>query len=445
MDEKVSPSTRIATVVGALLLVGVALAVVVKVTKLDDWLIRRLYPTSAQITVISRTSGETVPLVTVTLDHMVVTTNSTGQATLTNLRSGLFTVHLVAPRFETEDQTITLTQGNNTLLLNLRPLQAETLFNTPVGRVDVTVLDSSGKRSIHTVNYDGTDNKPLLTRQGETEDFSPILSPDNKMVAMLSTRDRRNSITSAQFEPSLYLVDSSGNNLVQISNAYSISNVTWSSNSRWLAWTSKVNPQAPNFNLFYYDLQTKKVAQLSTNDSTYIFHFANAGNLIAWVQAPLAGKSADNPGLFVRDLTATDNKNLTADVPTEFAFSIDNTDIMYRTQNGGQTTDQSIHLSDGFTQTVTATDATYAPKIVAPNGQQVAYILNQNGDSDIFISDGTDANQQQVTHLGSVTGQLHYDASGEFITFTSQHGSENAVYIAQIASGQAQKVIDYSP
>ena len=82
----------------------------------------------------------------------------------------------------------------------------------PEGNIVFVSNRDQGKKGLFVTNYNGSDVKSLVARDGETEDYQPIPSPDRSLVAFTSTRgDQKDQY--GNYQTHLYLVRADGTGL----------------------------------------------------------------------------------------------------------------------------------------------------------------------------------------------------------------------------------------
>lgn len=362
-------------------------------------------------------------------------TQAGGDFTLENVPVSEVEFTVEKSGFEKKTQKVAVKKGQDVAL---------TL--TPSGRTIFVSNREGGKRGIYTTRYDGSDTKQLIKRTGDTEDFSPIASPDDKYVAFLSTREKRPVENGPSgYTPSLYLISTDGQNLAQLSRDYHISNIAWSSNSQTLAWTgaSASDGSSSSSYLYIYRTTGKQTETVSTSGDTWSFVFNHKGTGLAWFQGSASGDLNADSGLYYRKIA---NANVTKidSTASEFAFTNDDSAIQYKfyDPNGGKPKDIQYTISSGNKGAYTPSPYVDSPKVVSPDGAKYAFTSIRDGKIDIFISDPDGKNEQRLTTLGTVSGSVRWSQNSRYVLFDSTRPAETARYIVGLTGHEPLKITD---
>ncbi len=371
--------------------------------------------------------------VTVTSSLGSATTNTEGLFHLDKIKADSLELTLEKSGFEKSTKKITLENG-----------KVPELTLVPSGTAVFVSNRDSGKRGIYAAKYDGSGIKSLISRNDITEDFSPAVSPNSKTVTFLSTREKRRLSSSTNYEPSLYLIGIDGTNLIQLSKDFGISNLQWSPNSRYIAWTSHPNEKDTSSTLSYYDTQTKKFTKLSDAGNTYIFQFNHKSSAITWVQNPITQTTDPTTGLFYQELASSSKKQIDSNAVNEVYFSPDDTSLFfdYYDSPNNKTKYVRYNISDQSKADFTPEIDEAIVKVASPDGKMMAYITNRDGKNDVFMSKSDGTNEKQITKLGTATGNPIWDQSGNYILFSSHKTDESALYIVGTTGTTAKKISD---
>ncbi|MBI4786889.1 MAG: PD40 domain-containing protein [Chloroflexi bacterium] len=103
----------------------------------------------------------------------------------------------------------------------------------PSPRQIVFVTERNGFNSIFIMNPDGSEQRPLVPRNGNYYDYAPAVSPDSRRLAFSSNREKPGT-------DNIYLMNLDGSGLTQITNTPNAKNASssWFPDGRRLAFTS---------------------------------------------------------------------------------------------------------------------------------------------------------------------------------------------------------------
>jgi Tol biopolymer transport system component len=320
----------------------------------------------------------------------------------------------------------------------------------PTGRIVFVSNRENGKRGVYTIKYDGSDSKALVKRSEETEDFEAILSPDGTKVAFLSTREKRRHDNDAQFEPSLYLVNIDGTNLTQLSKEFSLSNLIWSNNSRYVAWSSRATTNDTASHVFVYDTDKKQTTKITDGGSTYTFVFNHTATAIAWSQnlepsqSNNSNPNKNNVGVYYRNLTTNQTKKLDDASSYTVSFTPNDEAIQFDYFDSTESKEKHIEvtLADASKKTFTPSNTYEATKVPSFDKKLVAYIDSRDGKSDVFVSNPDGTNERQITTMGTAMGVPAWDPSDRYLVFDSSKEAETARYIVGVNGKSAKKITD---
>lgn len=377
-------------------------------------------------------SKEYLADVSATLGDKTTKSGTDGTFFFERIKTGDVEISLEKVGFEKKTQKVNVQK--NTV--------AETTL-LPSGRVFFTSNRDSGKRGIYAANYDGSNIVQVVKRVDGTEDYNVTLTADGKQIAFLSTREKRPMENSGDFEPSLYIVNSDGTNLVQVSKDYGINTATWSKNGQYLAWQSSIKT-GENPGLYIYDTVAKTAKKISTSGAVYNFQFNNGGGAVVWLQTLGTGDPSADLGIFYQKLPNGTVSKITDKDGGNPQFT--NNDLGVRYDYYDNDAKKVVYMEQNIN---TGIKTPYLPisesesvKAASPDGKSVAFIARRDGKSDIYLS-GTDGkDEKKLSSMGSASGVPSWDLSGRYIIFSSSTESETALYIVGTVGGTAQKITD---
>jgi len=315
--------------------------------------------------------------------------------------------------------------------------EKEKITLSPKGEI-IFVSNRDGKRGLYRVNLDGSQDKNLVPRIDDKEDFSPVISPRERYVAFLSTRDGRKD-NQKNDNPALYLVKTDGSELKKISDYYDVRSVTWSPDGTYVAWVGRENQDSYDSKLAVYNVADKSTVYVgeggddigdfsfSKDDSMVTFSIHNSGN-------------SSRQGIYVADgngnnsrkvSSATGSPKYNDDLNVEFTDYADNkTKYMAWFHDSGEL--KEIDKND--------TKRVGTP---SPDKVWIAYIENRDGKNNVFVSRPNKSGEKKLTSVDSATDPIRWTLDGKYITFRVSKQNESARYIvATSGKGSAKKIID---
>lgn len=366
---------------------------------------------------------------TVTIGEQKTITDKDGLFTVPNIVTGEYDIAISYKGFLSKSQKLTLTKENTKADLTL----------VPQGKVVFVSNRDKGKKGIYISNYDGSESKLLIARSGETEDFSPILSPDYKKVAFLSTRDGLKENGSEIY--SLYLVDIDGKNLTKIAD-HVLYNELWTANSKYLIYSTNKSVDGKTTNEAYvYDVSKKSANQIySLTNSTYSGFYLNESN--AKLAYSIGDYSKNEYSLYVYDIAGNSASKILTDTKSLnlLLFKGEN-ELVYNYYLNNKNYFFNFNLSDNSNSEI---QYEYPKRILvkSPDGKTFAFTENRDGKSNVYTSDSKGANEKQITSLGTVASAPYWSLGGKLLFFNSFKEGENALFVASVDGGQAKKITD---
>jgi len=320
---------------------------------------------------------------------------------------------------------------------------------TPVGKVVFESNRDRGLRGIFSANYDGSDQKSIIARVGDYEDYYPRLGPNQRKLFFSSTRDGEKDPNGNFYKSYVYLVDVDGSNLKKIAQGDNGSG-RWSPDGRYigLTYSSYADKQ---YRFYIYDVitgQLTTVAQRNGAESYYNFLFSGDSTKAAY-----AGYPTDDPGakraIYVgtvgqefKMVEGTDNSSVNL-----IAFSTVGK-LRYSIYSNSKTTYYEYDLSTNSAQVYQPEIRNYGSRYAAttsPDGQWVAYISSRDGKSNVFISDASDKNERQLTVAGGAAGNIIWSKNSQFLTYEYAISNETTVDVVSITgNAYPKKVVDVS-
>jgi len=321
---------------------------------------------------------------------------------------------------------------------------------TPVGRVVFESNRDRGLRGIFSANYDGSDQKSIIARVGDYEDYFPRLGPNQRKLFFSGTRDGEKDSSGTSYRSYVYLVDVDGSNLKKIVRGESGSG-RWSPDGRYIGLTDNNYPDK-QFRFYIYDVITGKlttVAQRNSDyNSYYSFLFSEDSTKAAYSGFPNddpSSKRAIYIGTIGQDfkmIEGTDNSSATL-----IAFSKTGK-LRYSLYANNRTNyyeyDPSTNSSQAYQPEIRSYGSRYNAT-TSPDGKWIAYISYRDGKNNVYISDASDKNERQLTVAGGAAGNIIWGKNSQFLTYEYEAVNEAAIDVVSI-SGKAypKKVVDIS-
>lgn len=365
--------------------------------------------------------------VTVTIGELSATSDSEGKFEISKVITGTKDVIIKQKGY--------LDYSNKVEVVG-KQFNLETILLVPVGKVVYVSNKDLGKRGIYTANYDGSGAKALVDRVSDKEDFSPLLSPDYKKVAFLSTREGQKD-GSLELN-SLYIVDIDGKNLTKIGDSAEYT-VIWSANSKYIVWgNSYKEGENRKTNASIYNVASKSSSQV-ISDSKSTTPMINPGSTKLYYALNNAGKYE----LSAYDISAKTTSKLYENSNNIYIIKVvSDTELIYGLSQNGPTKYYSLNLSDNSSK---ETEYQYPKRytVKSPDGKLFAYVELRDGKSNLFIaSDSNGKGEKQLSTINTAVETPYWSADSKLIIFNSQKTGESALYIINVDGGVAKKVID---
>lgn len=314
----------------------------------------------------------------------------------------------------------------------------------PTGSIVFESNRDRGKRGIFSANYDGSDQKALVARVGDLEDYTPVLGPNQRKVFFTSTRDgikRENDPNS--YKEFMYVVDLDGKNLTKIgetSGGYAV----WSPDGGYIGYNRYTDETYAKSEVYTYDVVGKKSYQF-TGYNSYSFSFSPDGKSIAF-----GGKKdgefnyklflASSNGTGVKEVAEGDNSNNFYGM--EFTASGTLRFSRYDT-TARKTLWFEYTIASGATVAISAPAIDRESAVLSPDKKMRAYVSTRDGKTNIYISDADSKNEKKLTDLNRVVGNLLWSKDSSFIMFDYRADGESGRYLVSTnGTAKAKKIVD---
>jgi len=290
-----------------------------------------------------------------------------------------------------------------------------------------------GKRGVFIASYDGTDQRNLVERIGEFEDFAPQLGPNQNKVLFSSTRDGK-SDGEGGYKPYFYVVDVDGSNLTKVSTKSGIYDAVWSPDGGYIGFT-RYNASATT--LYSYNVVTKSTSTFSAYD-TYAFVYSGDGEHIAF-----SGLKGGVQGLFYANSNATGIKKIDNQEVYSLEFTASG-NLRYLSYSGNKTNYYEYNFATGKRSTISAPPIDKIGAILSPDGKLRAYVSTRDGRANVYVSGPDGKNELQLTDINKVSqGDLLWAKDSSFIIFNVTSQDETARYLVSTnGAADAKKIVD---
>lgn len=367
----------------------------------------------------------------ITVEGQSVTTDASGKYSMENITTQEQDVVIEKSGYITNSRKIVITVSD-----------VGKLTLTPEGRVVYVSNKDQGKRGLFTVNYDGTDPKPLVERKGEYEDYGPILSPDKKKVVFSSTREGARDGNVPRVDQ--FIVDITGKNLNKVcEQCYQ---AVWSSNSKNIVWQNSHKNEASQivYEAYIYKVASNEnlliTSQINSTINGLVFN--ESATKIAY---SINGSIPPKYEIYIYDInSAVSSKIVDGQAYIYVMKFISENEVLYNSYHtpSGHTKYYAFKLADNTSSEV---DYQYPNRYAnkSPDGKKVAYGENRDGKGNVYVADNDKGtNEKQLTNVDAHIISLYWSGDGKYIVFEITKPGESALYAVGIEGGVAKKIID---
>jgi Tol biopolymer transport system component len=204
-------------------------------------------------------------------------------------------------------------------------------------RLAFTRIYGGGIVSIHTIDRDGTDLRPLLPQ--DVHSSFPVWSPDGTQIAYTARTGEWPGITSYMQVYVLTLADGEPRQIMDLSSTAPV----WSPDGRWIAVSAQTFYAEPG-QLYLIDAATGDHRHIATPGSISEPVWSPDGTQIAFVSR--SSITSDDPDIYVIDANGSDLRRLTFDLPLRPGALVWSPDGAYLAFSSYDGTSGDVHLLD---------------------------------------------------------------------------------------------------
>ncbi|MDQ1256326.1 MAG: Tol-Pal system beta propeller repeat protein TolB [Candidatus Hydrogenedentes bacterium] len=236
----------------------------------------------------------------------------------------------------------------------------------------------SGKKEIYVSDYDGA-NVVQITKHGSIS-IKPKLSPDGRLVAYLSYKDRY---------PFLYILDRSTGKSTPLSKNVGLNAApAWAPDGKRLAFTLSKDANTEIYIKNDDGSGLIRVTNDRASDTSPSFNPANANELA-----------------FVSDRSGR---------PQIFAVNVDGSNVRRLSYQGG---------------------SSYDP-VWSPDGKSIAYVAEKPGDGlEIYVMDADGKNPRRLTQSQGSNESPTWSSDSRHVAFTTSRGGRSELWGVTVATG----------
>lgn len=375
-------------------------------------------------------SGGPVVDTQVSLAGQTVKTNPAGEFSFDKLVPQDYSLTLSKSGFLDQKATSTLAAESGQFSYALVP-QGQVVF----------VSNRTGKRSIYVTNYDGSEERQLVTPKGELEDYAPVFSPDGNWIAFNSTRDGvKNNYGTVLSR--LYLVDKTGKQLHALNNNLNPQSVVWSPDSKYLFFASYTDSAQTNYVYQVYDIAKQAVIELGNMDGNFIFTKTSQSIIFSSKVA-----ETNDCTLTLLNLVNGERRELVRKTVYYFnslSLNADDSVLTYELFQNDAKQRYELTVSNSSEQQValpTVQNQTYYP---SPDQKLKLFVEERDGKRDLYLLDAA-GKQTRLTTSGIVHPVLapRWDQTNSYVVVPFRKEGEQAYYIVSVNGGEPKKIVDY--
>ena len=267
----------------------------------------------------------------------------------------------------------------------------------PKGGHLVFVSSRDGNREIYSL--DTTSGEVVRLTNDPAEDYAPKWSPNGKQIIFVSTREG---------DPDIFIMDSDGTHIQKLTDDPADDlDPSWSPDGKQIVFASN---RSGHYNLYVLDVDTKSVERL-TDEASNDRHpdWSPKDNVILFQSDRKNSNEIFSVSVNTRMVTQITNHDTTdsahpvwAPVGLAFLYEL----ILDEGHSGIATSD----FPGGHFQTVVGVSDSSLWPAWSPDGSQIAFVSNRDGQTDIYIVDKDGIAIHRLTDNPAVESELDWTA-----------------------------------
>lgn len=276
------------------------------------------------------------------------------------------------------------------------------------------ISERDGKRSIYSINYNGSDRHRILKDSVGGEQFDLHVSPRDKYLAYLSTENAKTDDTGRDI-PGLYIAKVDGSDSKILSGEKDIQSITWSADGTYLAWIENNGGQQTK--LSSYNVVTGKATQFDSSEGNiFSFDYNNDDTQLVVSVEQYAPESNEivSSSIWLLNGDVSNPKKI---IPTQSyeqsqpRFLLNN-DIEFNTSG---TTYVYSMTSKKTTNTHTAFDSD-KDLLISPDKSKAAYRTFRDGQT-FIITTKSDGSEEGQIGIDVYPSNLHWTQNSRHIVY----------------------------
>jgi len=286
---------------------------------------------------------------------------------------------------------------------------------TPAATYKVAFLSfRDGNREVYVVDSDGT-NLVNLSNNG-AEDFQQSISADGQRVAFISNRD-------GDFE--IYVVDTDGTNLTRLTNNPGVDLVpSISADGQRVAFYSG---RDGNNEIYVVDTDGTNLTRLTNSlGSDFSPSISADGQRIVFLS-----DRDGNDEIYVVDVDGTNLTRLTNNVAGDAqpSISADGQRIAFESRRDGNSEIYVVDADGSNLTRVTVNTANDFRPSISADGQRIAFESRRDGNSEIYVVDADGSNLTRLTNNPASDFTPSMSADGQRVVFFSDRDGNLEIYV----------------
>lgn len=239
-------------------------------------------------------------------------------------------------------------------------------------------------------------------------------------------------------EGDIYVMDSMGGNLVNLTNSPEDDNTpSWSPDGSRIVWVLEVSN----------DVDELVVMNADGGDQQTLTSMTGAMNTPAWSpdgsQIVFRAAPADgDPDIYAIDADGGNLRQLTATPAndTSPSWSPDGSQILFAADEDGIGDIFVMDADGGNVTAVTVTPDDEESPEWSPDGTQIAYVLDANDNEDIYVMNADGSNPRRLTAHPANDDSPTWSPDGRFILFNSERDNGDQIYLVSVDGSDVRRL-----